>query len=320
MFLDQIDTSGPYIATLKSEANSKLQVCCFDTIGIKDMRILFCGVAAVALSGCSWMGFGHGYDHGYSANSQPTYTKSNNNCCVGGQTLSRWNVEGGVGTDFVVGGDAITGDQVHANTFPVTTVNNVSMKDAYDTGYRAELGGSYALNPNRKLTVQGFYAQANGNEVDWGTQGANTLRGTMTDYETYGVEAGVRQYFQPTPMPLVKSVRPYVEGKLGAAHLNDSSLVGITETGIADPRNPTSLAMYEGGWVPTAAGLVGVETPLFNRFTVGVETGVRYVGSPQSDNTDLNAVAPNFNRRYAGANNGGSRLSVPVTIRGRYRF
>ena len=320
MFLDQIDTSGPYIATLKLQANLKLHLCCFETKGIRNMRILLCGVAAVALSGCSWMGFGHGNDHGYAPTSQSSYAKSNDNCCVGGQTLSRWNVEGGVGADFVVGGDAITGDQVHANSFPVTNVNNVSMSEAYDTGYRAELGGSYAVNPNRKITVQGFYTQANGTEVDWATQGANTLRGTMTDYEAYGVEAGVRQYFQPTSMPLVKSVRPYVEGKLGAAHLNDSSLVGITATGVADPRNPTSLAMYEGGWVPTAAGLVGVETPLFNRFTVGVETGVRFIGTPQSDNTDFNAVAPNFNRRYAGANNGGSRLSVPVTIRGRYRF
>ena len=285
------------------------------------MRILLCGVAAVALSGCSWMGFGHGNKHQTYQSNNSSYAKSNDGCCVGGQTLSRWNVEGGVGADFIVGGTAITGDQVHPGfTGPITTVNEVSMNDAYKMGYRAELGGSYALNPNRKLTVQGFCSQAEGNEVDWGTQGANTLRGTMSDYKTYGAEAGVRQYFQPKGVPLLKSARPYVEGKLGAAYVDDISLGNITETGVANPLTPTSLAFYEGGWVPTAAGMVGVETPVFNRFTMGIETGVRYVGRPNSDNTDLNAAAPNFSRRYAGANNGGESWTVPVTIRGRYRF
>ena len=76
----------------------------------------------------------------------PTNTfsnKANNDgCCVGGKTLSRWNIEGGLGADFVVGGDAITGSQAHT-TFvnPTTTLQDVSMSEAYDTGYRAELGG-----------------------------------------------------------------------------------------------------------------------------------------------------------------------------------
>ena len=286
------------------------------------MRILLCGVAAVALSGCSWMGLGqsHGYYNHHSDGQFKQKKSSNDGCCVGGQTLSLWNMEGGIGTEFMVGGDAITGDEAHPNNFPTTTINNVSMNDAYNPGYRAELGGSYALSPNRKLTAHGFYAQADGNDVAWGTQGANTLRGTMSDYQSYGIEAGLRQYFQPTRMPFVKSVRPYVEGKLGVAHLDDIRLENITESGVADPRTPTSLAFYESGWVPTAAGMVGIETPVFNRFTMGLETGIRYTGRPKSDNRDLNVAAPNFNRRYAGANNGGDQFSVPVTIRGRYRF
>ncbi len=285
------------------------------------MRILVCGVAALALSGCSWMGFGSKNYKYYGTQANQSYKTANSSCCVGGKRLSRWNVEGGVGVDFAVGGTAITGSQAHtAFTGPATTLRDVSMKDAYNNGYRAELGGSYAMNPNRKVTVQGYYAHADAKEVDWGTQGANTLRGTLSNYESYGVEAGLRQYAYPARIPLLKSVRPYVEGKVGAAHVNHISLQNINEVGgLANPGTPTSVAMYEGGWVPTGAALIGMETPVFNRFTMGVETGIRYTGKPNSDGTDLGQTGT-FAARYAGANNGGDRWSVPVTIRGRYRF
>lgn len=267
------------------------------------------------------MGFGGNQSHTYGADNSYAQKTSNDNCCVGGKTLSRWNVEGGLGKDFVVGGDAITGSQSHQGFInPTSTARDVSMNDAYDTGYRAELGGSYALNPNRKLTLQGHYAKADGNEVDWGTQGATTLRGTMSDYETYGIEAGVRQYITPARVPLLKSVRPYIEGKVGAAHVDAMRLENINGVGgLVNPQTPTSLAMYEGGWVPTAAGLVGMETPVFNRFTMGVETGIRYTGRPDSDGASIGAPGT-YNARFAGINNGGDRWSVPVTIRGRYRF
>ncbi len=281
------------------------------------MRILLCGVAAVALSGCSWMGFGNS-----QANNSSTYSyaKNNQGCCIGGKKLSRWNFEGGVGAEYLVGGDAITGSEAHTGFInPTTTLSDVKMKNAYGVGYRAELGGSYALNPNRKLTLQGSYTQADGNEVSWGTQDTATLRGTMSDYESYGVEAGIRQYINPVRVPLFKSVRPYIEGKVGAAYQDEISLENINEVGgPANVGTPTRLAMYESSWVPTGAGTIGLETPIFNRFTMGVETGIRYSGKPKSDNSDK--ATGTFNSRYVGANNGGERWTIPLTIRGRYRF
>jgi len=265
------------------------------------------------------MGFGNSQEsHTYNNN---TYSyASNNGCCVGKKTLSRWNLEGSVGVDIVVGGDAITGSQAHVGFLnPTTTLVDVKMKDVYAAGYRTELGGSYALTPNRKLTLQGSYSQADGNEVAWGTQDTATLRGTMSDYKSYGIEAGLRQYTTPVRVPFLKSVRPYIEGKVGAAYQDAISLDNINEVGgPANLATPLSLAMYESGWVPTGSGMVGFETPVFNRFTMGIETGIRYAGKPKSDNSDK--ITGTFNARYSGANNGGERWSVPLTIRGRYRF
>ncbi|HHL43183.1 MAG TPA: hypothetical protein ENJ42_06165 [Hellea balneolensis] len=280
------------------------------------MRYLLCGVATIALSGCSWLGIGQNHHGQYKhANSDHAYTKANDGCCVGGKTLSRWNVEAGVGPEFNVGGDVITGDQTHPG-FTNTNINNLSYNDAYDTGMRYELGGSYALNPNRKLTGQVYYSNANGKDVVLGSRSGDVIRGALTDYESYGLEMGLRQYAQPTKVPLLKSVRPYVEGKVGAAHVDDIGLTNVRRVGSAIPAG--NIGFYEGGWVPTAAGMIGVETPVLNRFTMGVETGVRYTGKLKSDTSGMGG--PGGFDYLGGSNNGGGRWTVPLTLRGRYRF
>ncbi len=275
------------------------------------MRVLFLGAAAVALSGCSWMG-GLGGKSSSQSNQHGYYASSADDCCVGGKSLSRWNVEAAVGPQFFVGGDAVTGDQIHVGTGAESGV--ISMSDAYETGMRYELGGSYALNPNRKITVMGHYASAEGEDVTVGTIGGNAVTGTMGDYKGYGVEAGIRQYFTPTAAPVFGSIRPYVEGRLGATHIDDVALENAQIAGSGAWLGGT-VPMYEGGWVPTGAGLVGVEAPVFKRATLGLETGIRYTGTLDSDNSVLTGANP-----LAGINNGTDNWTIPVMLRGRYRF
>ena len=275
------------------------------------MKKLLLGVAAIGLSGCTWLGIGNQNTHTASQYGQYNQqVKSNDGCCVGGKTLSRWNVEAAVGPEFFVGGDAITGDQT--NAIAGVTANDLSFNDVYGTGIRYDLGGSYALNPNRKITGNLFYGNASADEETLGVVNGESVVGRLDDYERYGAELGLRQYANPINAPLLKSVRPYVEGRVGVARLQSIDFVN------SNP-NATVLAgttpFYDGSWAPTAAGLVGVETPIFNRFTLGVESGIRYTGTPESDTTVLGAGAP-----LAGINNGGNNWSVPLQIRGRYRF
>lgn len=287
------------------------------------MRFLLLGAATVALSGCSWLGLGGSHHNSHTPN-QGYYSYGGDGCCDEGKTLSRWNVEGAVGTEFIIGGDAFDGSGLHNPTDPNVTVagNDIKMKDAFDRGMRYELGGSYALSPNRKVTLMGSYGKASGEAVNVGTittdDGVNpavteSLTGTLSDYESYGIEAGLRQYFTPQPMPLVRSVRPYVEGKVGAAKIKDINLEGAMLG--ANQFAGGTAAVYEGGWVPTAAGMVGIEMPVFKRATLGVESGIRYTGHPKSDRTDF---APGF--ELANANQDGKLVTVPVMLRGRYRF
>jgi hypothetical protein len=271
------------------------------------MRIVLLSAAAVALSGCSWLGLGgnsgsYGHDVGtYKA------AKSVDGC--NGCTLSRWNVEGGVGVDDIVGGNLTRASKAEA--IAGTALTSITMDDAFDRGRRLEIGGSYAMNPNRKVSLTGYNTSANGNRVALGQQGANVVAGDVSDYDAYGLEVGLRQYALPVKAPLIKSVRPYVEARLGAAHVDDIALTNVTRGGVS----AANIGLYDSSWVPTGAGLIGLETPVFNRFTMGVETGIRYDGKLKSDESSL---APGT--AFAGANSDGARWSVPVTLRGRYRF
>lgn len=278
------------------------------------MRILLLGTATIALSGCSWMGMGGSNHYGYNAPhgaSQGYY--------AGGQhhtgALSKWNLEGSVGQEYMVGGDFTTPEDVVSA--PGDTAVAVSMKDAYEAGIRYELGGSYALNPNRKLTLTGSYTQAEGKDNAFFNRvaPAQTISGKPSDYEAYGVEAGLRQYFKFRRAPIVGSIRPYVEARAGATKVEDITLENYRNLG-GPLAGPTPV--YDGGWVASGAGLVGVEVPVFKRATLAVESGIRYRGALDGNTTRFGAGGTGA--VLTGFNNGSDNWSVPVSLRGRYRF
>ena len=288
------------------------------------MKKLLLATAAIGLSGCSWLGLGQNQHDipEYSQYKAPTAakvanaTKANkaNGCC-----LSRWNVEGAIGPEFFFGGDAISGDDINEGdailpdgTAAATTSNAQSIRDIYGIGTRYEVAGSYALNPNRKVILAGHYSRAEADETTLGTVNGAAVTGQLDNFERYGFEGGLRQYAQPFNAPLVNSLRPYVEGRAGVTRIRDIDFVNSDE-------NATVLAgttpFVNGSWVPTATGLVGIETPVSKYLTMGIETGVRWTGVPESNNSVLSPGTP-----LAGTNNFGSALSVPLQIRGRYRF
>ena len=282
------------------------------------MRILLAGAAAIALSGCSFLGLGGNQDYknyGYNAhtgNYGYQAQKPLRKTCTSSQCLSRWNLEAAIGPSFIVGGDAITGNDT--NDGFGADINEISFNEGFDRGWRGELGGSYALSPNRKVTANVFYDEANGSgPLDLGTIGADQLTGQLSDYQSYGAEVGLRQYFAPRRAPVLKSIRPYVEARLGAARVDDISLENAQLAGAAFGAGPIPLT--DSDWVGTAAGLVGVETPIARYTTLALESGIRYTQSPSSDNSVLSPGTA-----LAGINNGGGKLSIPVMLRGRYRF
>ena len=282
------------------------------------MRILILGVSAIALSGCSWLGLGNSnaknsYNHYANSGSYGYKSQTNRGGCNSGQCLSRWNLEAAVGPTFNVGGNAITGDRTNEGTG--ADIRTVDFSELYKPGIRGELGGSYALNPNRKITGNVFYEQAESDGVrNLGTLRGQNVAGALSDYESYGGEIGLRQYFAPRRGGrLIGNIRPYVEGRLGATRLQSVDLQGATVAGA--PLAAADIPFYRSSWVGSGAGLVGVETPIARHTTLAIESGVRYTQGPRTDRTVLGA-----GNALGGINNGGGRVSIPVMLRGRYRF
>ncbi|MBL4869416.1 MAG: hypothetical protein JKX72_00520 [Robiginitomaculum sp.] len=330
------------------------------------MRILLCGVAAIALSGCSWM---HSHDNNatygqnsYGQSSGSVYTSNTSNTSSSGVTdawgnpigygnqntvqnqsgtyttggygqnvgaatggynnaasyqqprlrrPSKFGVFGSFGTDIVTGGDAITGNDTLFH--PTINMNQVSMKDAFGKALRAELGGTYEISKSNEAILSGFYTKASGKDVVIGQHvSGNPIMGKLTDYKGYGVEAGLRHNMGMTNVPLFSSVKPYIEGRVGAMHLDDISLNNVRVVPGGIPL--ATQAFYKGGWVPTASGLIGFEKPISRKTSIALETGIRYTGGLDADNTTVTGTF------LQGANGGSSRWSVPVQIRGRYRF
>lgn len=271
------------------------------------MRILLLGVAGIALSGCSWLSGGYSYNQGGYYSHDHTGGHAGHAAPHAPKPLSKWSINGSIGTDFIVGGDAITGD----DTPGAVNVHQVGMQEMYKPGYRGEAGLSYALNEKQSVTINGHYQEAQGKDnVIFANGLGGTASMTMSDYKAYGFEAGLRHNISPTRLPLLRSVQPYLEGRVGFTKTNDLIGENVMIGGGAAP----DIALYEGRVVPTASALFGVEKPLSRHFSVGMETGLRYNAKSSSDDTDTGGTI------FAEMNNDSSRWSVPVQIRGRYRF
>jgi len=274
------------------------------------------GTAALALSGCSFLGANGQKNHSnYNAHTgyygqQVAHAPQQK--CHSGNCLARWNLEGGIGPVFPAGKNIITASRTNDN--PNRDFNSISFGDAYKTGVRGELGGSYAMAPNTKVTLLGHYEQAkSAGDQNWGTVNGQQLTGALSEFKSYGAELGLRQYFAPVNGVVFNSVRPYVEGRAGVSRVGDISARNVQFDGVS--AGAGDIALYDDSWVGTAAGLVGIETPIAKYTTIGLETGVRYQGGLKSDNSVLAAGS-----QLGGLNNNRGRYSIPVTLRGRYRF
>lgn len=216
-----------------------------------------------------------------------------------------FGLELGLGTEFGVGGDIFPGE-VHkpfaggSGTGSVSDLAPISYKDAWDNAQGADLAATYDLNQNTTLLGRVGYSKADGgNQLLVGTVSDNgvteDLYAEFSDLEQYTVEGGLRHY-----MGAPTGLRPYVGATAGFVNTKDISVTQSSAT-LVDPAIYTQ-NYVDGGWSPTASGVVGAEWAVGGRAALGVETGIRW-----TDDLDSNFASD-------------ARISVPVKLRGRVSF
>lgn len=275
------------------------------------MRRVFAVLCVLPLSACGWWdGAFAPYQIG-APNYGQYYGQSAQNTRGPGfydrrRATGQLAIEGGVGASVIAGGTLI--DEGRSRT-PLPSGNARTMTDSFDDGTRVHVTASYPRRASdRYFTATAYRTQYDGKTANFSRVNGGPVSGRLSDYTAHGVEFGLRQY---APRAL-SFAHPFVEGRIGGAYVDGISL----ET----PLRTTPL--FESGWVPAASATVGIEAPAFNRFTVGLETGVTYQGRLGAvertvDGSARNTVGQDI---IGGARRSGSLISVPVTLRGRYKF
>jgi len=256
------------------------------------MKYLAIGISTLALSSCGWMGTSYHSPQqhaGYYAPQSSQYAAP-----------SRTHLELSVGATEFRGGNVLP----TLNGPNGLATNKVSYRDAYKTGIRTSAGFSTDVAPRTTLLARGFYkkAEANDNIFDLGTQtGGGPRFGGFSDHQSYGGEIGFREYLSNEG----RGLRPYIGATAGASYAEAIELVRVSADGNAAATATSRL--YDGGWVPTASAVIGIDLPVSRNTSFGLESGLRYEGK-----RDLE-IGNNLGK-------GDDNYSVPLKLRGRFRF
>ncbi len=218
------------------------------------------------------------------------------------------------GTEFGVDGQLFEGKEAGPSDGgggQAGAIDAFDYSDAFSDGFNIGAATTYDISRNTTLLASAGYSKQEGNTLSTGSFQSGTydaagtfipdvgstdraLEGRFDDLEQYTIEGGVRQYVGQNV-----GFRPYVGASAGFGY---NSGVNLTQTFVDDGTQFDQQEFIDGGWRPTAAGIVGAELAVGPRGAIGVETGLRW-------------------RDNLKANSGGEdRLSIPLKLRGRLAF
>jgi hypothetical protein len=127
--------------------------------------------------------------------------------------------------------------------------------------------------------------------------GASTLKGKMSDFDSYGFEVGSRFFFNND-----SAFKPFIAPSLGMTRVSSMDLEKLTFNGSNVLAN--SAKFYDATWTYNLGVGVGFRYDISKNIAAGLETGYRYQSSLDSNHSDLGR---------ASMNNKGERSFIPLT-------
>lgn len=232
----------------------------------------------------------------------------------GGSAALPFGLEAGIGTSFDIDGNIFPGKDpgpasgefgVPSPGRDISAVPAISYKDAFENGVSYDIATTYDISPSTTVLARVGYTEAEGKDFDLGTATENgvtaPVTGRMSDLEQYTIEGGIRKYVGGLNNGYT-GLRPYIGVSGGFTHTNDVSVTQTSQAFNGGTGASETQQYIEGGWNPTAAGVIGAEYQVGARTAIGVETGIRW-----TDDLDTNVQSDD-------------RWQVPVKLRGRVSF
>ncbi len=121
-----------------------------------------------------------------------------------------WSAEVGIGFDNGISGH-INSSGVGQIDNQVVVITKNSYEDMYGTGLHLRFGGGYMFNETTEIRVTFTFQSLDADFVTpMGDIGSSNLYAQYTDYQTFGLDVGLRRYWNARPR-----IRPYGEGTIG---------------------------------------------------------------------------------------------------------
>ena len=216
----------------------------------------------------------------------------------------RWSAELAMGWDNSISGNINSSGIGTINNQAVVILKN-SYEDVYGTGLHLRFGGGYLLSDNVEVRATFSFQSLDADLTRMGDIGVSNLYGQYADYQSFGLDVGLRHYLDVAP-----KFRLYGEGTLGLAFIDETDVIlvapGANVSGLATDFYDKTAAFALG-----FNGGVLIQTT--DRFGVFGQLGLRWVsGMSEVDGligTGLETI-----------NDNSSRWTLPFLVGVRARF
>jgi opacity protein-like surface antigen len=191
---------------------------------------------------------------------------------------SRWSAEFGIGLDNSISGNI--------NSSAIGTLNNQTVvilknqyEDVYGTGLHLRFGGGYMLNSNTEARATFTFQSLDADLVPMGDIGVSRLYAQYTDYQSLGLDVGIRRYGYIAP-----KVRGYGEGTLGIGFVDKTDVTLVAPSANLEQK---ATDFYDQTAAFTLAANVGVLVQTGERIGFFGQIGLRWVsGMAEIDNLE----------------------------------
>ena len=218
---------------------------------------------------------------------------------------SKWSAEFGIGWDNGITGNINSSGYGEINN-QVVVISKNSYNDVYGAGLHLRFGGGYLFKPDTEARVTFTFQSLDADYITpMGDIGTSNLYGQYTDYQTFGIDFGLRRYATLRP-----KLRAYGEGTIGIGFVDKTDV-----TLIAPGANLVTQAndFYDQTAAFTLGVNVGIDVQSGKHVGYFGQLGLRYVGGMTEIDDLVGTGLDNINDKSA-------RWTLPFVVGVHYRF
>ena len=217
---------------------------------------------------------------------------------------SPWSADVGVGFDNSISGNINSSGVGRIDNQAVVVLKN-TYENVYGTGLHLKFGGGYMVDDVTEVRATFTFQSLDADLTPLGDIGASKLYAQYADYQSFGLDVGLRRYVDLAP-----KVRAYGEGTIGLAFIDETDVILVAPTANLSG-NATDF--YDRTAAFTLGGNAGVLFQVADKVGVYGQLGLRYVSG-------MSAVDGLAGTGLETINDKSSRWTLPFLAGVRFRF